>query len=86
MINHPQSNLPELPINEGFSLSSLYTKAVGLKVCSTKSHHHCHLSQSIPDINDKKGPTPPLDFSNNMFLVDETLIHTKTTQLMWIIC
>ena len=39
-ITHPPSNLPELPVNEGFSLAGMYTQMVGTKVFTTKQHCH----------------------------------------------
>eukprot|EP00984_Skeletonema_dohrnii_P013467 scaffold5583_cov166-Skeletonema_dohrnii-CCMP3373.AAC.1 len=76
-INHGPSRLPELPINEGFFLSGLFSKLAGKKVCLDKKHCHCHASHLIPndDIDDQ--PAPPLNLSDTMFHVDETLLYTN---------
>ena len=37
-ITHPPLNLPELPVNEGFSLAGMYNQMVGAKVFKTKQH------------------------------------------------
>ena len=37
-IIHPASNLPELPVNEGFTFSGLYSRVFGRKVSLTKEH------------------------------------------------
>ena len=37
-INHPPSNLPELPINEGFSMASLFSRFARRKVKTEKQH------------------------------------------------
>ncbi len=75
-INHPKSNLPKLPINEGFTLSSLYSRTIG-RVFSTTSHHcHYHASQLIPDTLEQP-PNPPLELSDDMFHVGETLLYTN---------
>jgi hypothetical protein len=74
-INHPPSNLPELPINEGFNFAGLYSRAVRMVVRTDKQHCHCHLSHLIPD--DSQGVKPPIDLSSDMIHVGETLLYTK---------
>jgi hypothetical protein len=73
-INHPASNVPELPINEGFSLAARFTNAFATKVCREKTHCHCHLSQQIPEDDSEK---QTLELSSNMFHVGETLLYTN---------
>ncbi len=75
-IIHPKSNLPELPINEGFSFSSLYSTTVGRVFSTTKHHCHCHASQLIPDTSEQR-PNPLLELSDDMFHVGETLLYTN---------
>lgn len=86
-IPHSASNLPELPINEGFTLASLYTKAVGLKVNLTKSFFHCHrttlISQDETD-DELIQPTPKLNLSDDIFHVGETLLYTKEGQASYV--
>ena len=71
-IHHPSSNLPELPINEGFTIASLFSKMVGIKVCLTKQHCHCHNVHLIPDDQE---PATSLELSDQMFHVGETLLY-----------
>ena len=71
-IHHPSSNLPELPINEGFTIASLFSKMVGMKVCLTKQHCHCHNVHLIPDDQE---PATSLELSDQMFHVGETLLY-----------
>jgi hypothetical protein len=73
-INHPASNLPELPINEGFSLAARFTNAFATNVCRNKKHCHCHLFQQIPEDDSKK---PTIELDSNMFHVGETLLYTN---------
>ncbi len=47
-IIHPQSNLPTMPINEGFVLSSLCSQIVSTSVNLLKHHCHCLLSSLLP--------------------------------------
>ena len=87
-IHHPTSNLPELPINEGFSIASLFSKMVGTKVCLAKQHCHCHNVHLIPDDNephlDNRGPAPPLELSDEMFHVGETLLYLNAGQTAYV--
>ena len=87
-IYHPTSNLPELPINEGFTLASLFSKMVGTKVCLAKQHCHCHNVHLIPDDNephlDNRGPAPPLELSDEMFHVGETLLYLNAGQTAYV--
>ncbi len=48
-IIHPASNLPEMPINDGFSLSALWTRIVSRRVDCVKHHCHCTTASTIPD-------------------------------------
>ena len=49
MIKHPASNLPELIVNEGWSIFHIFSKVVGTKVYLGKQFCHCHASHLIPD-------------------------------------
>ena len=73
-INHPMSNLPELPINEGFSLMANFSRLFSRKVRLEKTHCHCHSSQLIPSVGDTKSK---LELSDDMFHVGETLLYTN---------
>ena len=75
-IVHGTSRLPELSINEGFSLSSLFSSAVGKVVCTQKQHCHCHASSLIPDVDLDTKAAPPLNLSEDMFHVGETLLYS----------
>ena len=70
-IIHPASNLPEIRINEGFSLAGLYSRAVGFKVNLTKHHCHCHASALIPDDDDADNS---IELSEDLFHVGEALL------------
>ncbi len=48
-IMHPPSNLPPMPIIEGFNLHALWIWIVGHKVDPIKHHCHCTTSSSLPD-------------------------------------
>ena len=74
-INHPPSNLPELPINEGFTFAGLYSRAVRMVARTDKQHCHCHLSHHIPD--DSQEIKPPLNLSSDMIHVGKILLYTK---------
>ena len=76
-INHPSSQLPELPINEGFSLAGLSSKVVGTKVCLAKQYCHCHASHLVSDHDIDETPLTPLNLSDDMFHVGETLLYTN---------
>ena len=77
-IHHSSSNLPELPINEGFSFTSLRSKFIGTKVDLKKSHSHCHLTHTIPPDDDAlEEPKPPLHLDGDMFHVGETFLYSK---------
>ena len=80
-IHHPSSNLPELPINEGFTIASLFSKMVGMKVCLTKQHCHCHNVHLIPD---DREPVPSLELSDQMFHVGETLLYINSGQTAYV--
>ncbi len=73
-ILHPASNLPELPVNEGFSLAGLYSRVFGRKISLAKEHCHCHTSMHIPEDGEQQAPA---DLSSNLFHVGETLLYTK---------
>ena len=47
-IKHPASNLPELIVNEGWSIFHVFSKVVGTKVHLGKQFYHCHASPLIP--------------------------------------
>ena len=52
---------------------------VGMKACLTKQHCHCHNVHLIPDDHepnfDNREPAPPLELSNEMFHIGETLLY-----------
>ena len=73
-IVHSPSNLPEIRINEGFSLAGLYSRAVSFKVSLNKQHCHCHASTLIPDDEDTSNS---VDLSSDIFHVGETLLYTN---------
>ena len=73
-INHPPSNLPELPINEGFLMTSMFSKLVGTKVCTTKQFCHCHASTLLPE---DYGLKIQAKLSSDMFHVGETLLYSN---------
>ena len=80
-IYHSASNLPELRINEGFSISALYSKAVSFKVNLTKKHCHCHASTLIPDEDER---TNMVDIDSSIFHVGETLLYTNAGHTTYI--
>ena len=80
-ITHPPSNLPEFPVNEGFSLSGIYTQMVGAKVFTPKQHCHFHASNLIPN-NDE--PKINVELSYDMFHVGETLLYTNAGQTLYV--
>ena len=61
-IVHPSSNLPELPINEGFSLAGFFSKVFSLKVSQPKQHCHCHATHLILDDEENIPPPPTLNY------------------------
>jgi len=73
-IIHPAFNLPEIRLNEGFSLGGLYSRCVGFKVNLAKHHCHCHASSLIPDEDDT---SKTVDLSSDLFHVGETLLYTN---------
>ena len=85
-INHPSSQLPELPINEGFSLVCLFAKIVGTKVCLAKQHCQCHALHLVSDHDIDETPLTPLNLSDDMFHVGETLLYTNAghTTYVWV--
>ena len=74
-IFHSPSNLPELRINEGFTLSGLYSKAVSFKVNLTKKHCHCHASTLIPDDEEN---LHTVDIDSDLFHIGETLLYSNS--------
>ena len=78
---HTPSNLPELPVNEEFSLDGMYTRMVGAKFFTTKQHFHCHASNLIP--NDDK-PNRNVKLSSDMFHVGETLLYMNAGQNLYV--
>ena len=73
-INHPSSNLLELPINEGFLMDSMFSKPVETKVCTTKRFFHCHASTLLTEDNGLKSQAK---LSADMFHVGETLLYSN---------
>ena len=80
-ITHPPSNLPYLPVNEGFSLAGMYTLMVGAKVFKTKQHCHCNDSNLIPNDDD---PKINVKISSGIFHVGETLLYTNAGQTSYV--
>ena len=80
-ITHPPSNLPELPVNEGFSLARIYTRMIGTKVFTTKKHCHYHASDLIP--NDDE-PKINVKHSSDMFHVGKTLLYANAGQTSYV--
>ena len=80
-IRHPPSNLPELPINEGWDCFTLFSKLFQTKVCTTKEHCHCHLSNLIPD---DESAQPVLELSDDIFHVGETLLYSKEGHTVYV--
>ena len=76
-IRHPLSNLPEMPVNEGWSRFSLFSKLVGTKVCLAKQHHHCHANLIEEEAEDKPASSKLVDLSDENFNVGETLLYLK---------
>ena len=70
-ITHPPSNLPELPVNEGFSLDGMYTQMVGAKVFTTKQH------------NDDE-PKRNVKLSSDMFHVGKMLLYTNVGLTLYV--
>ncbi len=68
-------------INEGFTLSSLWSQIVGFCVAPTKNHCHCSLSQMIPD-HDLHVITQDSEVLNEIassrFHVGKTLLHSNS--------
>ena len=75
-IRHPASNLPEMPVNEGWSCFNLFSKLVGTKVCLEKQHSHCHANLVENDEEDTPAPNI-VDLSDEIFHVGETLLYLK---------
>ena len=80
-IRHPASNLPELPVNEGWNSFSLFSKLFGAKVCLEKQHCHCHTSNLILD---DETAQPVLDLSDDIFHVGETLLYSKEGHTVYV--
>ena len=80
-ITHPPSNLPELPVKEGFSLAGMYTRMVGAKFFTTKQHFHCHASNLIPNDDETKRN---VELSSDMFHVGETLLYTNVGKTSYV--
>jgi len=74
-------NLPELPVNEGFSLSGFYSKLVARKVHLTKQF--CHYTASA-FISEEAPERTPLDISSDIFHVGETLLYTKDGHTLYV--
>ena len=83
-IRHPASNLPELPVNEGWSIFSLYSRIVGTKVVLEKQHCHCHASHLIPDDSVDSPAPKPVDLSNDFFHVGETLLFSREGRTVYV--
>ena len=75
-VRHPASNLPEMPLNEGWSRFSLFSKLIGQKVCLEKQHCHCHANLVEDDDNDSP-ISKSIDLSDDIFHVGETLLYLK---------
>ena len=54
---------------------------VGMKVCLTKQHCHCHNVHLIPD---DREPVPSLELSDQMFHVGETLLYINSGQTAYV--
>ena len=84
-VRHPASNLPELPINEGWSVFSLNSKIVGTKLSLSKQHCHCHSSHLIPDDDDVDEPAPKsIEVTDDMFHVGETLLYCRNGRTVYV--
>ena len=71
-INHPPSNIPELPVNEGFLMTSKFSKLVGTYVWTTKQNFHFHASTLLLDDDGLKSQAK---LSSDMIHVGETLLY-----------
>ena len=80
-INHPPSNLPELPINEGFLIFSMFSKIVGTKVCTKKQFCHCHASTLLPEDDGLKSQTK---LSADMSHVGERLLYSNAGHTIYV--
>ena len=83
-IRHPASNLPELPVNEGWSVFSLYSSIFGTKVTLGKQHCHCHASHLIPDDDIGNQAPKPVELSDELFHVGETLLFSKEGRTVYV--
>ncbi len=71
-----------MPINDGFSLSALWTRIVSRRVSTEKHHCHCTVSTSIPDKDFVHSTIIPDDALSNdiavtMIHIGETLLYIK---------
>ncbi len=90
-IIHPTSNLPEMPINEGFSLHSLWTWIVGRRVNTSKLHCHCSALASISDVELSNSTfelssDTATNIAQSLFHVGETLVYSSngwTSYVKW---
>ena len=73
-INHPPSDLTELPIMEGFLMASMFSKLFGTKVCTTKQFCHCHASTLLPQDD---GMKIQAKLNADMLHVGETLLYSN---------
>ncbi len=81
MIVHPALNLPEMSINDGFTLHSLWERLVGWHVDPAKHHHYCSL---LSHMEDKElnydfiwASSLANDIAKTLFHVGKTLLYSK---------
>ncbi len=82
-IAYPSSNLPEMSINDGFNLHSLWTQMIGRKVCPAKLHCHCSSLEHHPDgdiVGSKFDSIKDVavDLAKSLFHVGETLLYSNS--------
>ncbi len=83
-IMHLLSNLPEMLINDGFSLSSFWTRLLNRQFNTSKFHCHCSSLSSSPDkdLDASSMDASPLanELAKSLFHVGETLLYSKDGQ------
>ncbi len=82
-IIHPSSNLPEMPINDGFGLSALWSRIVSQQVDLHKHHCHCSAASHFPTndllhpVIDSKVRALSTDLASELIHIGETLLYLK---------